>query len=244
MMRCVLFDFFGTLVEYSASRTDQGYATSHRLLVEAGARLDYAAFLEVWSDEAVRFEDAAEASRREFSMPELVEAFLRRIDVASDAALVERFTRSYLGEWNKGVRYHDGLPKLLGRLRDGFTLGIVTNTHDPDLVPNHLADMGVRDHFDCLVTSVEFGRRKPDPAIFHEALAALGVPAAETLYVGDSHTADYLGARAAGIPCWLIDPRGDAPVPAADRLASLFEIERRVRVGDFPRRPPMLGDPC
>jgi len=39
----VLFDFFGTLVEYSPSRTDQGYDRSFSLLRDAGLRLGYEA---------------------------------------------------------------------------------------------------------------------------------------------------------------------------------------------------------
>lgn len=224
----LLFDFFGTLVAYSASRTDQGYARSHALLCEAGARLGYREFLDVWSAIAIRFEEAAESSRREFSMAELVTAFLGQIGLRADADLVDGFTRRYLAEWNKGVRHPDALPAMLGRLDERYTLGIVTNTHDRELVRDHLAVMGVESRFACLVTSVEFGSRKPDPAIFHEALRRLGATPGGSLYVGDNHAADYLGARAAGIDCLLIDPGSAAPIPAADRLASLFELESRL----------------
>jgi len=239
----LLFDFFGTLVEYSASRTDQGYARSHALLGDAGARLGYREFLDVWSAIAIRFEQAAESSRREFSMTELVTAFLGRIGLDAERALVDDFTRQYLAEWNKGVRYADALPEMLGRLDERYTLGIVTNTHDRDLVRDHLAAMGVGSRFACLVTSVEFGSRKPDPAIFHEALRRLGATSGGSLYVGDNHAADYLGARAAGIDCLLIDPGSAAPIPAADRLASLLALESRLEAdssGAMARRVPRL----
>lgn len=46
--------------------------------------------------------------------------------------------------------------------------------------------------------SAQFGRRKPDPAIFHDCLAALGVAPAHALFVDDK-VANANGARAAGL---------------------------------------------
>ena len=52
----VLLDFFGTLVDYSASRTEQGYERSFALLQAAGCRLDYQAFLSLWSEVFLEFD--------------------------------------------------------------------------------------------------------------------------------------------------------------------------------------------
>lgn len=46
--------------------------------------------------------------------------------------------------------------------------------------------------------SAQFGRRKPDPAIFLDCLALLGVPPAEALFIDDK-VANANGARAAGL---------------------------------------------
>ncbi len=45
----VLFDFFGTLVHYSASRTEQGYHRTLAVLHETGVDLSYQGFLDTWS---------------------------------------------------------------------------------------------------------------------------------------------------------------------------------------------------
>jgi len=238
----LLFDFFGTLVEYSPSRTEQGYEQSWALLREAGAGLDYAGFLSLWSETAERFEAEAERTHREFSMTELVHAFLGRalprgVDrpIEADAdPLVRDFTRTYLAEWNTGVLAIDGLREMIERLTERYALAVITNTHDAGLVPDHLTRLGIRDSFGHVVTSVELGTRKPSPAIFDHTLRTLGVGPERCLYVGDSYTADYLGAGSAGIRCLLVDPRGDAPIRADDRLGSILELEKRLP--DHPSR--------
>ena len=48
-MKGVLFDLFGTLVNYSTSRTEQGYHKTHHLLRRAGVNLPYETFLMEWS---------------------------------------------------------------------------------------------------------------------------------------------------------------------------------------------------
>ena len=48
MITGILFDFFGTLVEYSPSRVEQGYHATHALLLNEGIDISYAAFLKTW----------------------------------------------------------------------------------------------------------------------------------------------------------------------------------------------------
>ena len=48
MIKGILFDFFGTLVEYSASRVEQGYYATHKLLRTNGIDISYTAFLDSW----------------------------------------------------------------------------------------------------------------------------------------------------------------------------------------------------
>jgi putative hydrolase of the HAD superfamily len=224
----VLFDFFGTLVEYSPSRTEQGYERSFALLRDAGCPLGYESFLAQWSQVSSEFDRIAERSYREFSMVELADTFLDRTLGRAPAGLSTRFVETYLAEWNTGVRYPTRLRELLVGLSRRFTLAVVTNTHHPQLVPTHLEQMGVADLFAVVVTSVEHGRRKPALEIFQHALQEIGGTASSSVYVGDSYEADYRGATGAGMSALLIDPHSRSPVPACDRLASVFDLESRL----------------
>ncbi|MDO3700435.1 HAD family hydrolase [Micromonospora sp. C28SCA-DRY-2] len=225
----LLLDFFGTLVDYSPSRTEQGYPRSHALLTGWGAQVDYVEFLAAWSAVSAEFDRRSEVDDREFSMTELGTEFLRRVLGAEpDPAGVETFVATYLSEWNAGVRCPAGMPELLADLASRHRLVVVTNTHRAELVPDHLAAIGVAHLVDAVVTSVEVGWRKPHPAIYAAALDAAGVPASAAVFVGDTFAADFAGPEAVGIRSFLIDPANRHPVPAGRRLASLFDLPDRL----------------
>jgi len=223
----LLFDFFGTLVEYSESRTEQGYERSHAILVANAASLGYQEFLERWSAVCREFDLQAEASQDEYSMDQVVTEFLGRVLASQpSAALVDVFRDTYLQEWNKGVKYIVGVAELLNELAQRYTLALVTNTHSAEFVQAHLRTLGVEDYFSAIVTSVEYGKRKPCAAIFEYALKATGGQKQSAVYVGDSFSADYLGAKGVGMRCLLIDPLVKHDVPVADRLAHILDVRQ------------------
>jgi putative hydrolase of the HAD superfamily len=225
----VLLDFFGTLVDYSASRTEQGYARSHALLLSLGADLSYDQFLQAWSAESSGYDERSALDDSEFSMEEVSAVFLARVlnrepDGAEIAALVD----TYLAEWNTGVVYPATTSETVDALASRFRLAVVTNTHQADLVPKHLSAMGIADRFEAVVTSVEVGRRKPHPAIYAETLGRLGIPASNAIFVGDDYQADYAGPRAAGMAAFLIGASAREEVPGDNRLTSLAELPERL----------------
>ncbi|MFC7642797.1 HAD family hydrolase [Streptosporangium lutulentum] len=144
-------------------------------------------------------------------------------------AEVEEFVSRYIREWNTGVRYLPGLADLIEELSAEYRLAVVTNTHQPTLVPDHLETMGVLSSFDAVITSVEVGWRKPHPKIYAAALDALGVQASSAVFVGDTHVPDYEGPERAGMTAFLIDPHHRVAVPETRRLASVFDLPRRLR---------------
>lgn len=228
----LLFDFFGTLVEYSDSRTEQGYECSHSVLLSKGATLGYREFLERWSAMCHRFDLESEVNQDEYSMDDVVADFLTDVlspDVAPD--LIKVFRDTYLQEWNKGVKYIDGVATLLNQLKNRYTLVLVTNTHSGELVRTHLRNMEVADYFSEIVTSVEHGKRKPCASIFQQALKATGGESQTAVYVGDSFAADYIGAKGIGMRCLLIDPHEKQDVPAEDRIAHVLDLRHALVAG-------------
>jgi putative hydrolase of the HAD superfamily len=220
----VLFDFFGTLVTYSDSRVTQGYPRSHDVLLTEGARVTYAGFLAQWEETCAQFEARAQRDLVEYSMDAVCDAFLRLVlPRAPDLDVVGRFRDCYLGEWNKGVRYIPSLAGLLDDLSQRFALAVVTNTHHADLIHRHLEAMNVGHYFRAVVTSIEHGKRKPSRCIFDRALEATAGTPEQSVYVGDSYPADYVGAVQAGLRCLLIDPQSQSDVPARDRLSDVLE---------------------
>jgi putative hydrolase of the HAD superfamily len=91
------------------------------------------------------------------------------------------------------------MPHVLEALqRMGLKLGVISNIDSCGQVPTNLENYGIREYFERVVLSCEYGRRKPDPAIFHYAARLVNVPAGGCLYVGDSTSQDICGAHRAG----------------------------------------------
>ncbi len=91
------------------------------------------------------------------------------------------------------------VPAVLEALRSlGLRIGLISNVTSRGQVPFNLEQYGIRGYFDPLVLSSEYGRRKPDPAIFHYAARLASVPTSQCLYIGDRISRDIVGARRAG----------------------------------------------
>src|SRR4030095_13126736 len=62
----ICLDFFGTLVDYSDSRTEQGYQRSHDVLRGFGAALTYEEMLETWTRISDDFDRETEKDEHEY----------------------------------------------------------------------------------------------------------------------------------------------------------------------------------
>lgn len=227
-VEAVLFDFFGTLVAYEPEWSRLAYPDSHRLLEMWGCDLTHEAFLRHWDTASRELEAAAERSRREFPMLDAALAFAATAGLDLSTAQCLGLADTFVREWQRHVRPVPGVADLLARLGASYRLGIVSNTHDPAVVPALLRQLGVAHHFEIVVLSVDHGYRKPHPSIYTTALESLGVAAADAVFVGDSYAADYLGPRRAGIAAFLIDPTNVHGVPPRSRLPALAHIEDRL----------------
>jgi putative hydrolase of the HAD superfamily len=190
----------------------------------------YAQMLERWSEVTTRLDAASAVDDHEFSMHDAAQAFLVDLVADVDPSAVDGFVATYLAEWNRSVVPVVGAADLVLALARRHRLAVVTNTHDPGLVPAHLDSMGIATCFAAVITSVEVGWRKPHPAIYRAALEALDTSASRCTFVGDTQEADYDGPRANGMQALLIDPGGGSTVPSADRLGSVLDLADRFEV--------------
>jgi putative hydrolase of the HAD superfamily len=221
----ILFDFFGTLVEYSPSRVAQGYHATHALLMSDGVHISYAAFLDAWTASFDALDDWSRHTALEYSMEQVAQQFLSRVCPHGQAPdLSTRLCMSYLADWSTAIRTIPGVRELVQELSARFRLGVVTNTHHAPLVHMHLRESGIAPHLSVIVTSIEHGRPKPHPSIFMSALERLDCAASAALFVGDSYAADYLGAKGTGMQALLIDPGGAAGVPAYETIGSVLDV--------------------
>jgi putative hydrolase of the HAD superfamily len=229
-MKTLLFDFFGTLVEYEAGRTKQAFHGSFELIRQAGSPHGYDQWVRTWDETFATMDQAAEASGIEFSMRDVFEAYAGASGFGvSDAAAGEAFIECYLAEWSAPVRLIAGVAEMLDRLDSaGHRMAVVSNTHHAPMLHGLLRRVGVADAFEVVVTSVELGFRKPRAEVFAAALDRLGISATDAVFVGDTFGPDFLGPTAHGITAFLIaDGTGSHPdaVPRAQRLPSILAFE-------------------
>ena len=123
----------------------------------------------------------------------------------------------------------DYVPALFAGLRaDGFSLGAISNSPIPGSYLRRLLRVrGLLEHLQCVVSSADFGWRKPDPAIFAAGCRALDVRPDRAVYVGDRVKEDVRGPKAAGLRAVLTrEHRQDEP-PSSEpdaELSSLREL--------------------
>jgi len=114
------------------------------------------------------------------------------------------------------------VPGVLARWRAAGLRLVVASNWDVSL-HEALARTGLDALVDGAVSSAEAGSAKPAAAVFEQALAIAGVPAAAAIHVGDDLAADVEGARAAGIRPVLVVREGPAPAGVAF-VRSLDEV--------------------
>lgn len=118
--------------------------------------------------------------------------------------------------------YEDVLPTFEALQELGLGIGILSNwgTH----LRAVLRRFGLDRYAQFVIVSAEVGIAKPDPRIFHLAIAKAGSPPDRLLYVGDHIGDDIEGAQGAGMDALLID-RGDRHTLTADiKIADLRQV--------------------
>ena len=110
----------------------------------------------------------------------------------------------------------DAIPALQRLRTCGIRLGVVSNGSD-DANARRLLEKGhLNPFFELVLTSAAFGRRKPDPSIFHAALTRFGVRPQQAVMVGDNYDADIVGAQGIGMQSiWITRRVPPAPVAPA-----------------------------
>lgn len=224
-MRHLFLDFFGTLVNYSDSRVEQGYDATHASMRALGSTGDEQQTERAWSDAFHQLNQETDVDQREFSMEEVSRrALVQLLDREPDDAEISQGTTSHMADWELGVVLIPGMADTLRELSRTFTLTIVSNTHNAAVVPRQLAAMAATEHITHIVTSLEVGFRKPHPAIYRAALNRADAAADEVIFVGDTWLADFDGPRANGMDAVLVAASPRDGVPENRRVSSVLEL--------------------
>ncbi len=241
-IQAVFFDMGGTIETYGYTRQLRLEATAgiRQRLLQAGVDLHLAdeevyevisAGLERYKRFSIESMDELPPQRvwGEFIFPHCEIDRVRLAAIAEDLSfLVE--TRYY----HRAMRPE--MPAVLDAIQQmGFKIGLISNVNSRGQVGANLKAYGIHHYFDPIVLSSEYGRRKPDPAIFHYAARLANVPASACMYIGDRIARDIAGAQRAGYAMSVLirhdfehgeDDEGATPDAMIDDMTELLKILR------------------
>ena len=229
-IRAVFFDLYNTIARFDPPREEiQSRAAAQLGLtvtpegVSHGYHAADAFFAKTTSSRPIRVMSPAEQERFFSRYQQLVlEGAGHNVDLETARRIWERVrSQPY------GMKLFDDVIPAFDELRAGGRIvGVISNYARKGTAIAD--DLGFAGHVDFVVTSLEAGAQKPDPAIFEMALDRAGVEAAQSVHVGDQLESDVRGALAAAIRPVLIDRYADhagyGDHPRIERLDQLPEI--------------------
>jgi len=178
-LRAVVFDWDGTLVDSAAA----SFRCYEQIFSSFGLRFGREDFARTYSPDWTH-------TYRMLRLPE------ERWPEA-DRLWLELYARQ------PSTLFPGARPTLNALAERGFSLGLVTSG-DRARVTSELRELGLDAVFATVVCGGDVSPKKPHPAALLSALDSLGVPARESVYVGDSpediEMARAAGARSIGIP--------------------------------------------
>jgi phosphoglycolate phosphatase len=201
VLRCAVFDLDGTLVD---SAPDLHAALDRLMAVKRLPGFARAEVVGMIGDGVRVLLERAYAAR----------------SIALDEADLQHFMTDYESNAAVLTRAFDGIPELLGGLRDaGWRLAVCTNKPE-GAARVLLSGLGLDGHFSALGGGDSFPMRKPDPGHLRATLAAAGAAPEDAVMIGD-HRNDIDAARGAGVRAifagWGYGPHsmaGGAPIAA------------------------------
>ena len=210
MIKKLLFDADGTLWDFDASAR-LGFETIFARRVWDYTPAFFDGYTRINNGLWERYE-RGEMSRDRVLVERFDLLFAELRIEASGAAFEDEFRV----ELESNPVWMDGAEELLRELRPGYKIYVVTNGV-ASTQRKRIAITGLDRYVDEFFISEEIGAQKPQKAFFDHVLSRIGSCAAdELMLIGDSLSADILGANRAGIPsCWF-NPSG-APLKGEAR---------------------------
>lgn len=240
-IRAIAFDCYGTLIDFTDMAFIQTYDDiCRRQSLGCDGKALWDKWMDIWRRQAAQ--GRARENPRNWSLgnstlsgpvlafrpyseewPEHFDTCFRELGVRGDPVAAYEHVRVGLAE---ASAYGETF-SVLAALKSRYRLGILSNADD-DFLAACLQKNGLHTEFEIIVTSESAGVYKPHEDIFHTFCEAAGVARHEVLYVGDSQSADVLGAKNAGMPMAWVNRDGSSlheGVPRPDHeIASLADL--------------------
>jgi len=229
VIRALLFDVFGTLVDWRS-----GVAREARsILAPLGVAADWLAFADAWRDQYQPAMEEVRSGRRPFSRLDALHR--RNLDVVLKDFGLDRVEEAARAELNLAWHRLDAWPDVapgLARLRERFRLAPCSNGNISLMV-----DLARRNGFlwDAIAGAELARDYKPKPGVYLSAAAAFDCAPDEAMMVA-AHSSDLAAAASAGLRTAFVARPQERPgvaesrpaVPVEVSVASLEELAGRL----------------
>ena len=192
-VRALVFDIFGTVVDWRSSLTREGQLLQQRLQLPAQ---DWAAFADDWR---AGYQPAMQQVRSGALPWTNIDGLHRRILdgllTARGLVLTEEDAAQFNRAWHRLTPWPDSVAGLY-RLKQRFTIASLSNGNVALLV-NMAKHAGLP--WDTVLSAELFNHYKPDPEVYLGAARLLGLQPAQVMMVA-AHPSDLRAAAACGMP--------------------------------------------
>jgi HAD superfamily hydrolase (TIGR01662 family) len=128
-------------------------------------------------------------------------------------------------------RPEEGVVEMLEHLRaSGVKMGVVSNSfHCGASLEWQVRESGMLDFFEFVISSADYGFRKPHPELFETAIARLGVVREKVWFIGDKPEADIVGAKSVGLTAVWYNADNEPPcTPEPDLTVKSWDEFRQL----------------
>jgi putative hydrolase of the HAD superfamily len=235
-VRGIIFDLGSTLMYFDADWEDvvgRGVADMLAFFKRKRVKLDGAVLTETFIAERRAGREVAYRTQREVTCTASLRAALEKVVAPPEAFSLEaEAVRVCFGPEEAAWKAYPDARTTLKRLyAQGYRLGLLSNATDDLFIQRLVNRLELRPWLSPTFSSAGLGVRKPLREPFELILARWNLPPESVIMVGDTLSADILGAHNAGMrgvlitadePTWNDDDR-ESIIPDAT-IASLSEL--------------------
>ncbi len=207
MIRAAIFDFDGTLVDF----TESDIAALKHVHKISGAVCSPNEFVDAAVEGIMKFHGMV--NRGEIDPLMMFQYRLSYAFEKTKAVQDNGYTQQYRAKLLEETRASSGTAPLLGKLRTRLSVGLITNAYDGEMQRQRIERSGLGSFFDEILIAGEAGVSKPDPELFLLMSSKLGIPPEECIFVRDSPVYDIQGALSAGMKTVLFGSNRESDLP-------------------------------
>lgn len=231
MVNTILFDLGETLIHIDpkdkAPIEEARFKMVQNYLLERGYNFTVSSLRGAY---ARSVEALTSDPEEEVHIQRILAEMLERLSINGDLIdLIELEKVFYQAEIEAWTLFPDAIPCLEYALEAGFELGLISNARSDWAVRSILERLKLDKYFRAVVTSAQVGWRKPRPEPFFEALRILKKTPRQAAFVGDTFSADIIGAKKIGMKAIYLNRNND-PIPTGNGVIPDYVI-RNLREG-------------